>query len=244
MVFNEMDDNIKESIIHYVYLVLFIGMLTGIIQYKNKNNIKNDIIYILGGIGLFVLSLYLLRILNSFNLYNSIVHGLGITIAVLLLLSFINHNNSDIIDKIENEDTEKEDTKKEDTEIKNKSILHRISKVDFSEVGLFFKKILHILGLRKLSNSDLNKMKESGLKKLIEDENDIKKINFKEDLQNYSKLKQKLKDENIKYKFDFSKTDFDDNIKLYYFNQFTQRTLGVFVSILIVIFAIVYKIKN
>ena len=87
-------------------------------------------------------------------------------------------------------------------------------------------------------------MKESGLKKLIEDENDIKKINFKEDLQNYSKLKQKLKDENIKYKFDFSKTDFDDNIKLYYFNQFTQRTLGVFVSILIVIFAIVYKIKN
>tara|TARA_B100001094_G_scaffold333275_1_gene410195 strand:- start:5494 stop:5889 length:396 start_codon:yes stop_codon:yes gene_type:complete len=90
-----MDENITESLIHYGYLVLFIGMLIGIIQYKNKNNKPiNDILYILIGIGLFVLSLYFLRVFNSFNLYNSIVHGLGITIAVLLLLSFINHTNS------------------------------------------------------------------------------------------------------------------------------------------------------
>ena len=87
-----MDENIKESLIHYGYLVMFIVMLTIIMQYKNTK-IKDDIIYILLGIGVFILSLFFLRALNAFDLYNSIIHGLGITIAVLLLLSFINHNN-------------------------------------------------------------------------------------------------------------------------------------------------------
>ena len=87
-----MDENIAESLIHYGYLVIFIVMLTIIMQYKNTK-LKDDIIYILLGIGVFILSLYFLRVLNAFDLYNSIIHGLGITIAVLLLLSFINHNN-------------------------------------------------------------------------------------------------------------------------------------------------------
>ena len=142
MVFNEMDENIKESLIHYVYLVLFIGMLTAIIQYKG-NSKKSDVLYILIGLLLFILSLYFLRVLNAFDLYNSIVHGLGITIAILLLLSFINHNNNNNLQVEENES----EIGSEETE----NILLRIGKI-FTDFFNYLKK-----KLGGISSDDLKK---------------------------------------------------------------------------------------
>ena len=90
--------DIIESVVHYTYLLVFILMIFCIKNYYSKNE-SNSIYFIGFGLLIFVFSLFLLKVLNGFYLYNSIIHGLGISIAVVLLLNFIKNTENMNFDK-------------------------------------------------------------------------------------------------------------------------------------------------
>ena len=84
--------DILESVVHYTYLLAFILMIFCIKKYYSKDS--NNIYFIGLGLFVFVFSLFLLKVFNGFYLYNSIIHGLGISIAVVLLVNFINNTEN------------------------------------------------------------------------------------------------------------------------------------------------------
>ena len=91
--------DILESVVHYTYLLVFILMIFCIKNYYSKKD-GNSIYFISFGLLIFVFSLFLLKVLNGFYLYNSIIHGLGISIAVILLLNFIKITENINFDKL------------------------------------------------------------------------------------------------------------------------------------------------
>ena len=84
--------DILESVVHYTYLIIFILMIFCIKNYYSKDS--NNFYFICFGLLIFVFSLFLLKVLNGFYLYNSIIHGLGISIAVILLINFIDNTEN------------------------------------------------------------------------------------------------------------------------------------------------------
>ena len=84
--------DILESVVHYTYLIIFILMIFCIKKYYSKDS--NNFYFICFGLLIFVFSLFLLKVSNGFYLYNSIIHGLGISIAVILLINFIDNTEN------------------------------------------------------------------------------------------------------------------------------------------------------
>ena len=83
----------KESLILLGYLILFLILLSYLLTFGSDNqgqtSIFKNYVFVLGSITVFVTSLFCLKLLDSYYLYNNIVNGLGISIAVLFMLFFV-----------------------------------------------------------------------------------------------------------------------------------------------------------
>ena len=83
----------KESLILLAYLILFIILLSYLLSFGSDNqgqtSIFKNYVFVLGSITVFVTSLFCLKLLDSYYLYNNIVNGLGISIAILFMLFFV-----------------------------------------------------------------------------------------------------------------------------------------------------------
>tara|TARA_B100001094_G_C17866543_1_gene640006 strand:- start:8 stop:478 length:471 start_codon:yes stop_codon:yes gene_type:complete len=86
-------DKTKESLILLAYLILFIILLSYLLSFGSDNqgqtSIFKNYVFVLGSITVFVTSLFCLKLLDSYYLYNNIVNGLGISIAILFMLFFV-----------------------------------------------------------------------------------------------------------------------------------------------------------